>query len=131
MSETEKGFGTGLRAQLERKQKGGDPAAEPALAGATRLPEGLTSATALPALEGAAAAEIEAMRKELRAGAAREQELRRALTGRLDAVPAAAHGPGLAEREAELAQKAAQISAAGDELDEREQIGRASCRERV
>src|SRR5262249_38609034 len=122
MSETEKGFGTGLRAQLERKKSDGTSASaeltasEPIAVVTVETRVERTSASL--AEDGGASAEIEALRAELNSALAREGELRKSLASAEKG--AVSHQHDVAEREAELIQKAGQISAAGDALDERD-----------
>ena len=121
MGETEKGFGTGLRAQLAKKKSEAPPAATPtAAAPAAMVEPHVEHATAGLPDDGAAAAEIEALRAELGAALAREQELRGSLSRQIETVERGESREKLAEREAELVQKAGELSAAGDALDERE-----------
>ena len=75
VAETEKGFGTGLRAQLERRRetaagKGGLKAANPDASG---------SVPAAPAID-ISDADLDALRDELAASLAREEQLRGALS---------------------------------------------------
>jgi hypothetical protein len=70
-TETEKGFGTGLRAQLERKRGPVAPAA---------VPE-----PSVEALEPDAAAGLEELRSELEASLRREEDLRSALAEQVEA----------------------------------------------
>src|SRR3990172_10166827 len=114
-TETEKGFGTGLRAQLERRReptsKGTPPpAAEEALAAARKLvdtppPENVNGS--------GSDAEVEAVRAELAASLTREQELRTTLADQLETREhELALDRELAARSVELDGKAARLPAA-------------------
>ena len=122
MGDTEKGFGTGLRAQLAKKK-------------ADLPPQGIANAPAPPddgraqrrAGDGGPAGgtalrlpRSRRLRAELGAALAREQELRGSLSRQIETVERGESREKLAEREAELVQKAGELSAAGDALDERE-----------
>src|ERR671938_840566 len=116
VAETEKGFGTGLRAQLERRRetaagKGGLKAVNPDASG---------SVPAAPAID-ISDADLDALRDELAASLAREEQLRGALSEQV-----AAHErelspqQDLAARQAELDERAGRLSAFEAALEERE-----------
>ena len=119
-AETEKGFGTGLRAQLERRREttGGGAASEAKSDAAPKPASGIPDAAPLVDLE---SADLEALRAELAASLAREQDLRTTLT---EQVAAYEHEPQpsqqLAERAAELDHRAGRLSAHEAALEERE-----------
>ena len=73
---TEKGFGTGLRAQLEKKQGGGAPAPSTTLEPTASEPRSVSEAIAAATLHAEGVAELQA---ELDASLEREQELRASL----------------------------------------------------
>ena len=112
--ETERGFGTGLRAQLAKRQEESSEAAEvqpvPAQAAQIRAVE-----VEVRAADGATFAELESLRHELSSALTREHELRTTLESRLAAEqgqPAFTadleqRQAVLAERERELAMQAA------------------------
>ena len=119
VDETEKGFGTGLRAQLERRRDTVPVDAPPA-----PTDEELAAAQALaetPTNGGGDGAQLEAVRAELAASLAREQDLRTALSDQLEARE---HELDLdrdfATRAAELDGRAAKLAAAQANLEERE-----------
>src|SRR5437588_13029505 len=88
VAETEKGFGTGLRAQLERRREtaageGGSKAAAPEASG---------SVPAAPDID-LSDADLGALRSELPASLAREEQLRGALSEQLAAADPELHPP--------------------------------------
>src|SRR5947208_14506706 len=116
VAETEKGFGTGLRAQLERRRetaagKGGLKTANPDVSG---------SVPAAPTID-LSDADLDALRDELAASFAREEQLRGALSEQV-----AAHERELspqqdfAARQAETDERAGRLSAFEAALEERE-----------
>src|SRR5438552_12897373 len=116
VAETEKGFGTGLRAQLERRRetaagKGGLKAAPPDVSG---------SVPAAPAID-ISDADLDALRDELAASLAREEQLRGALSEQVaahDRELSPQHD--LAARQAELDERVGRLSAFEAALEERE-----------
>src|SRR2546421_10035732 len=116
VAETEKGFGTGLRAQLERRRetaagKGGLKVANPDASG---------SVPAAPAID-ISDADLDALRDELAASLAREEQLRGALSEQVaahDRELSPQHD--LAARQAELDERAGRLSAFEVALEERE-----------
>src|ERR671929_942016 len=115
-AETEKGFGTGLRAQLERRRetaagKGGLKAAPPDVSG---------SVPAAPAID-ISDADLDALRDELAASLAREEQLRGALSEQVAAHDRELHPQhDLAARQAELDERAGRLGAFEAALEERE-----------
>src|ERR671930_1400158 len=115
VAETEKGFGTGLRAQLERRRetaagKGGLKAVNPDASG---------SVPAAPAID-LSDADLEALRDELAASLAREEQLRGALNEQFAAHERELHPQhDLAARQAELDERAGRLSAFEVALEER------------
>src|SRR5918999_2364091 len=119
VDETEKGFGTGLRAQLERRRD-----TVPVEAPAAPSEGQLAAAHALaetPTNGDGDDARLEAVRAELAASLAREQDLRKALSDQLEARE---HELDLdrdfATRATELDGRAAKLAAAQTDLEERE-----------
>ena len=115
--DTEQGFGTGLRAQLKRRQDAEEPAAEPEPPETSTLPPA-AEAVELPDF---AEAELAALRRELAEVHAREQEARAELAdlrSRLEQDVTAAQAMSL--RSAEVDQRAAKLAAQQAELEERE-----------
>ncbi|HYY33267.1 MAG TPA: hypothetical protein VE693_06730, partial [Gaiellaceae bacterium] len=116
VAETEKGFGTGLRAQLERRRetaagKGGSKAAGPDPSG---------SVPAAPNVD-LSDADLEALRDELAASLAREEQLRGALSEQVASHERELHPQhDLAARQAELDERAGRLSAFEVALEERE-----------
>src|SRR5215210_7009403 len=103
-AETEKGFGTGLRAQLQRRRDGGDVvASEPQAPTNVELRFELTARPASEGLEPVAGPEFEELRSELRAAQAREAALREQLQERAEAYE------GNVGSEAELVHRAATL----------------------
>src|ERR671929_615745 len=115
-AETEKGFGTGLRAQLERRRetaagKGGLKAAPPDVSG---------SVPAAPTID-LSDADLDALRDELAASLAREEQLRGALSDQVAAHDRELHPQhDLAARQAELDERAGRLGAFEAALEERE-----------
>ena len=120
-AETEKGFGTGLRAQLERRREttsGGKDSASKGEQSAQKPAAGLGDAAPTVDLS---TADVEALRAELAMSLAREQDLRGALSEQVaaydhDSTPSQE----VAERAAELDQRAGRLSAHEAALEERE-----------
>src|SRR2546423_6073508 len=116
VAETEKGFGTGLRAQLERRREtaageGGLKAANPDASG---------SVPAAPAID-VSDADLDALRDELAASLAREEQLRGVLNEQVAAHERDLHPQhDLASRQAELDERAGRLSAFDVALEERE-----------
>src|ERR671934_1059343 len=101
---TERGFGTGLRAKLEGGSGGGPEA--------PRSPgEAIAAAPLLPDPD------VQALRAELSASLAREQELRASLNEQVDAFGREVES---AQDAAELDRRAAALSATEAELEDRE-----------
>ena len=111
---TEHGFGTGLRAQLEARASAADTAARKA----PRSPrEAVAAAEPAPPPPAAAAADnagADALRNELDASLAREQELRFSLKEQLDTSAREL------ELEQEAARRAAELDRRAEELDLKE-----------
>jgi hypothetical protein len=103
---TERGFGTGLRAKLSN---GGGAPEEP------RSPGEAIKAAASPDVF-----EVDALKAELSASLAREQELRASLTGHLDPTDAEELVREHGQRVAELDHRAATLSQTEAALEERE-----------
>ena len=119
--DTEKGFGTGLRAQLARRRD-----AEPVNM-STAVEETAEAFEAAKALAEASAngvtsdAGVEAMRVELAASLAREEDLRATLSEQLDSREREVLvGHELAERAIELDNRAGRLAADEADLEERE-----------
>src|SRR6478736_4041457 len=119
-AETEKGFGTGLRAQLQRRQE----ETEPAEAAATPNVELRFELTARPneAESVAANADLSAMKAELEAAQRREEALRLRLEKQLEAFDDG-HSRNaeqeLARRAATLDEREAKLSDFATSLEER------------
>jgi chromosome segregation ATPase len=137
--ETEKGFGTGLRAQLEKKRKRDEPASvgEALAAGDDAAPDPPVAGTPPveqqpppprhepePQLEAVdPSPDLEALRAELAASLKREQELRATLADQVEAYERGLdHDKSLAMREAELEQRAARLTATAGDLDRRQRL---------
>src|SRR5713226_7086969 len=132
--ETERGFGTGLRAQLAKRQESSEAADAQQHAAAQAAPIRAVEVE-VRAADGATFAELESLRLELSSALTRERELRTTLESRLATEP---QGPpafaadleqrsaALVERERELSLERiqAQLSA-----QEQEAGGRAEARE--
>jgi hypothetical protein len=119
--ERETGFGSGLRAQLERKQGGDEPVVEAELPETSVEPLG--DLVQLVADEPAAASEVAAVQAELEAAIRREQELRDALQHQVEAYERElAADRDLAVREAEFEQRAARLETARAELEEQQVV---------
>jgi hypothetical protein len=117
--ETETGFGSGLRAELARKQGGVQLEAPPEPAAATEPTVVDLFAPAAEELDG----DPQALRAELEAAIGREQQLRDALRHQVEAYERElASGRELALREAEAEQLAARLESARSELEERDLI---------
>src|SRR5512133_545009 len=138
-AETEKGFGTGLRAQLARRREGGTP--DPADTSPRRAaleeppvtPAPMPVLSETPVLDAAAGeldalrtqaqtvnVELEMLRQELAASAERERELRKTLAEQLEAYERnLAAEKEVAVREAELGQRASAIENRFAGLDDR------------
>src|SRR3989440_70786 len=119
-AETEKGFGTGLRAQLERRREtsGGGAASAAKSDAAPKPAAGILDAAPPVDLE---SGDLEALRAELAASLEREQDLRTTLTEQVAAYEYEAQpSHELAERAAELDQRAGRLSAHEAALEERE-----------
>jgi hypothetical protein len=113
-SDTETGFGTGLRAKLGRPPEGEAPEAAPAAGEESFAPP-------LPGSNGVSDADIETLRGELAAALARERDLQAALvdletTSRTRNVELQ---PDTSGRSAELDERTARLAAAETELEER------------
>src|SRR5919108_271551 len=115
VAETEKGFGTGLRAQLERRR---EPAAgNGEAARAKAAPDSLPATPPVDVDD----ADLEALRSELAASLAREQQLRGALSEEVAAYERELHPQhDVAVRQAELDERAGRLSAFEAALEERE-----------
>ena len=106
-NETEKGFGTGLRAQLERKRGPVAPAPVP---------------EPVEMLDPDAEAGIDALRSELEASLAREEDLRSALAEQLEAYERGLDAEQeSAVRAADLDHRAEKLARAEAEIEQREQ----------
>lgn len=117
--ETETGFGSGLRAELERKRGGGQLEAPPEPAAATEPVVVDLFAPGAEELDG----DPQTLRAELEAAIGREQQLRDALRHQIEAYERElAAGRELALREAEAEQLAARLESARSELEERDLI---------
>ena len=134
--ETEHGFGTGLRAQLQRRRDGATVTA----ADVTDLrnadtpfvrvdlyaapPPAAAEAASVAADNGAVAAlesEVEALRQDLAAAAKREQELRAALAEQVEAYERRLSEESEVSREAvKVDERVAQVAASETHLRERE-----------
>ena len=115
--DTEHGFGTGLRAQLERRRESEETPAEPAV---TDAPEPLPVAEVVD-LPDHAPAELDALRRDISEALTREQEARAELAdlrGRLEQDVSAVQA--LSLRSAEVDQRAARLAAHQAELEKRE-----------
>src|SRR4029079_11647783 len=115
-SDTETGFGTGLRAKLGRPPEGEAEAQAPAPPGDESF------APPLPQANGVPDADVEALRGELAAALARERDLQAAVadleqTARSRTSDFKVDTSG---RSAELDERAARLAAAETELEERE-----------
>jgi uncharacterized protein (DUF3084 family) len=110
--EIEHGFGTGLRAQLQRKQGNGDaPPVEP------------FELDQVPVIVSPAVPELSSVRVELEQALLREQQLREALQHEIEAHERElAAGHDLALRQAEAEQLTAKAGAFESELEERERV---------
>jgi chromosome segregation ATPase len=121
---TEKGFGTGLRAQLERKQNGVEA---PAPSVEEEEPRSVSEAIAAATLQAEGVAEL---RTQLEAARERERELRAALSAQVNAVEleqqTARRIEELDERDAQLASSEATVAArersAAEQLAEAEAV---------
>src|SRR5919108_736673 len=129
VAETEKGFGTGLRAQLERRR---EPAAgNGEAARAKAAPDSLPATPPVDVDD----ADLEALRSELAASLAREQQLRGALSEEVAAYERELHpqhdvavrqaelderDQSLSEREQELRAREAKLAGRDEELSERQ-----------
>src|SRR5438270_4732244 len=112
MTNTERGFGTGLRAKLS--SNGNEPVAQP-----PRSP-----GEAIKAATPSNGTDLEALRAELISSLARELDLRASLGGQHhDASLADALAQHLAERKAELDHRASALSATAAALGEAQQEG--------
>ena len=124
---TEKGFGTGLRAQLERKQGGSEPASEPAIDDNGAAARSVSEAIAVATLQ---ADGVNELRAELQAARERESALRASLAAQVDAreleQQAAHRVEALDERGAQLAASEAAVAArersAAEQLAEAEDL---------
>ena len=115
-SDTETGFGTGLRAKLGRSPEGETAVQAPAVAADE------SSAPPLPKANGVPDADVEALRGELAAALARERDLQTAVadleaTARNRMADLQVDTSG---RSAELDERAARLAAAEAEIEERE-----------
>jgi len=135
--ETEQGFGTGLRAQLQRRRDSGSDATadvtSPTNADTPFVRVDLYAAPPPAAAEAASAAaddgafqalngEVDALRGDLAAAAKREQELRAALAEQVEAYERRLTEESVVSREAvKLDERGAQLSATETHLREREQ----------
>jgi adhesin HecA-like repeat protein len=138
VAETEKGFGTGLRAQLERRRETTGPTNEdastpdksPKSAPSSVTADAAPKAKSEPKVEAEHLgdenatlddAELEALRAELAASLAREQDLRGALNEQVQAYERELDAEqDFALRAAELDQRAGKLSAHEAALEERE-----------
>jgi hypothetical protein len=125
--ETEKGFGTGLREQLERRRRKGehDGGHEPELDLGVDLdaPPAAAVAVAEPQVQQLVETgpELDHLRAELKASLERERDLRAALAEQVQAYERELDaGRDYAVRAAELDQRAVKLSAAESALEERE-----------
>jgi DNA repair exonuclease SbcCD ATPase subunit len=130
--EREKGFGTGLRAQLEEKRGKKEAAAEEASLAAAQPPAGAASAAEparpklevappLPPLDLSYDANFEALRAELTAALAREQDLRTTLEEQVEAYERGLNADrDFALREAELEGRIARANASEQAFVDRE-----------
>ena len=127
--EREKGFGTGLRAQLEEKRGKKEAAAEaasappgpPPAAPAPPARPKLEVAPPLPPLDLSYDANLEALRAELTAALAREQDLRTTLEEQVEAYERGLNADrDFALREAELEGRIAKANANEQALVDRE-----------
>jgi chromosome segregation ATPase len=110
--EFEHGFGTGLRAQLQRKQEKG-----------VALPVELPEAEVTSLIKRSAMPELGSVQSELEEALAREQQLREALQHEIEGHERElAAGRDLALREAEAEQLAAKAGALESDLEERERV---------
>ncbi|HKI93384.1 MAG TPA: hypothetical protein VJ986_13870, partial [Gaiellaceae bacterium] len=125
--ETETGFGSGLRAQLERKQAP-EPAPEPDPAELTDSEDALAVVEQLYESvpeEEEGTPELRELRTELEAALEREQQLRDALQHQVEAYERElASGRDLALREAEFGQRIGRLEAAQAELEESQVVMR-------
>ncbi len=120
--ETETGFGSGLRAQLERKQVVEEPLVTEAELPATSI-EPIGDVVQLVVEAPPVAAELTAVQTELEAAIRREQELREALQHQVEAYERElAAERDLAVREAEFEQRAARLETARVELEEQQVV---------
>ena len=120
-AETEKGFGTGLRAQLQRRRDGED--AQPEGAGPTNveLRFELTARPAGDALEATVSPDLQELKAELEAARAREATLRDALSERSQAYDQnVGSEKELANRASTLDERAAKLAEFEADLEERE-----------
>src|SRR5262245_35329757 len=125
-AETEKGFGTGLRAQLQRRREGEDGQAEQQ--GPTNV-ELRFELTARPAsgetIEGVVNHDFEELRAELQSAHAREASLREQLEKRTEAYDQnVGSEKELAHRATTLDEREAKLAEFQVELEERERRGR-------
>src|SRR5262245_22783897 len=117
-SDTETGFGTGLRAKLGRPSEGETEAPTPASNGG----ESFASAPPVPQANGVPDADVEALRGELAAALARERDLQTAMSD-LETTVRSRNSElhvDTSGRSAELDERAARLAAAEAELEERE-----------
>jgi DNA repair exonuclease SbcCD ATPase subunit len=111
----ERGFGTGLRAQLEKRQ-GADEAPEPQQPSRPTVPEPAAESVLQPVVD-----EARALRAELEAAHNREHELRTELAELQANVNQELNGAqALSLRSTEVDQRAARLAAQQQELEERE-----------
>jgi predicted RNase H-like nuclease (RuvC/YqgF family) len=119
-AETEKGFGTGLRAQLQRRQEDGSQPEAPASTN-VELRFELTARPAGDTLEAVTGTEVAALKAELEAAQAREANLRNALDQRAQVYDEnVGSEKELAQRASTLDERAAKLAEFEVELEERE-----------
>ena len=121
-AETEKGFGTGLRAQLQRRRDGEDPQADPQAPTNVELRFELTARPASgETVEAVVGPDVQELREELEAAHAREASLREQLQERSQAYDTnVGSEKALAHRATTLDQREAKLAEFEVELEERE-----------
>ena len=120
-AETEKGFGTGLRAQLQRRREGDGAQVDAQSPTNVELRFELTARPAGDSLDGVVNPDVEALRVELQAAHAREASLRDQLQVRSEAYDQnVGSEKELAHRAATLDEREARLAEFEVELEERE-----------
>src|SRR5918995_6868691 len=121
--DTDKGFGTGLRRQLERRRDGEEAAEAPREAPAHVVAEEILADIPVASSQnGSSSDDVEAFRAELSSALARERDLRAAMAEQAAMLERELAGPqGLNLRAAELDQRAATLASRENEIASRDQ----------